>query len=110
MHDNILLKCHFCPWTGVKHNDYVSHLNSHFKIATFSCSLCSAKFFGLSAKKRHEWSVHENLPRIYKCGSCEFNTLSYNSYEKHLESCDKRDTISAVPVLLSRMARKKLKS
>ena len=92
IHDNIVKRCHFCAWAGVQHKDYVTHLNTHFGIRPFFCSLCDAKFSGLSARKHHERSTHENIRRVYKCGSCGFNTVSYVNYKKHVETCDERLT------------------
>jgi hypothetical protein len=32
IHDNILIKCHFCPWTGVKMANRDRHFDHHFGI------------------------------------------------------------------------------
>ena len=92
MHDNILYKCHFCPWTGVRSLDphIVLHLNSHFGLRPYNCFQCGAKFLQESARVKHERVVHEKIKPIRKCGSCDFETLSLTAYNKHLETCVKR--------------------
>jgi len=91
IHDNILLKCHFCPWTGVNSIPLVEHLNHHFDIRPYPCSFCDLKFFREEGRVSHERIIHENIPKVFKCGSCDFESTNFRKYKAHLESCDKRN-------------------
>ena len=92
IHDNVLYRCHFCGWTGVKteHLNVVKHFNNHFRIRPYPCSLCNARFYDKTAQGRHEQAVHEKIRRVLKCGSCEFETLADRAYRRHIQTCDKR--------------------
>ena len=92
IHDNILAKCHFCPWTGNRSVSHimVKHFNTHFRIRPYSCSICDAKFYDKSTRHTHELIVHENIKLVRKCGSCDFESLSWSAYDKHIKSCEER--------------------
>ena len=87
IHDNIVHKCHFCPWTGVQSQTLVDHLNHHFEIRPFPCRFCEKKFFVSSERLSHERIIHEKIQHVHKCGSCDFKTIKLKEYRAHLESC-----------------------
>jgi len=90
IHDNISVKCHFCPWTGIQEKNRVLHFNNHFRIKPFECSQCDAKFYTTSQRMYHETQVHEKILRVLKCGSCDFSTVSDRTHRKHIKLCTKR--------------------
>ena len=92
MHDNCLYRCHFCAWTGVSSTLHliVTHYNSHFKIRPYQCSFCDAKFYKTTTRTQHERNIHENFKRLFKCGSCDFASVSATLYYKHIKTCEKR--------------------
>ena len=92
MHDNILCKCHFCPWTGVRFENRANHLNTHFNIRPYPCSFCDAKFYRTDNRADHERCIHDKIPKLYKCGSCEFETFKQHSYKTHIITCKNRKT------------------
>jgi len=90
MHDNIVIRCHFCPWTGVKDNLFVEHLNKHYRVRPYLCSLCGSRFYESYAVRRHVQMIHEKIKRVRKCGSCDYKTFVHKDYYNHLETCLKR--------------------
>jgi len=93
LHDNILCRCHFCPWTGVRFVERVHHLNAHFRIQPYACSFCNAKFYHAGDRTRHVREVHEKIKPVYKCGSCDFETLIKGAYLSHLKLCAARKAL-----------------
>jgi len=90
MHDNILIKCPFCPWGGVQIYNRDQHFNSHFGVRPYPCSYCDARFSTPPSRTLHERTVHEKILRVFNCGSCDFSNVSRKVYEKHIETCTKR--------------------
>ena len=92
MHDNILYRCHFCPWTGVGTLSHliVNHFNTHFGFRAFACSFCPAKFYQKVTRKQHEREQHLQIKRKSKCGSCDFETEYEGEYKRHMKICAKR--------------------
>jgi len=89
IHDNVLYRCHFCPWTGVvsERKSITQHFDNHFRNRLFPCSLCEASFYSKAEQDRHEDSVHHSNRRIFKCGSCEYESTSLYDYRSHHRIC-----------------------
>merc|ERR1712130_38906 len=89
IHDNVLYRCHFCPWTGVlsERKSITQHFDNHFRNRLFPCSLCEASFYSKAEQDRHEDSVHHSNRRVFKCGSCEYESTSLYDYKSHHRIC-----------------------
>ena len=93
MHDNVLYRCQFCPWTGVASEriNITRHFNAHYRIRDFPCSLCDASFYTKPERDRHEEHVHRKISRFYKCGGCDYESTIYVAYRDHIEYCESRN-------------------
>jgi len=81
IHDNDLLHCHFCPWTGNTGLDI--HLNHHFHNRPYKCSFCADSFYQHIKRRQHEEVFHEKIADRYKCDRCIFKTHSYDVINRH---------------------------
>ena len=63
LHDNNLIKCHYCQWKGVNTPTLIDHMNHHFQIRPFKCSFCDVSYYRIDNRNRHETEVHEKIPR-----------------------------------------------
>ena len=89
MHDNDLMHCHFCPWTGNTQLDV--HMNHHFNIKPYKCSYCTDVFYQHGNRRVHEEVNHEKIDDRYKCDRCIFKTHSYVLMKNHTNhKCLKR--------------------
>ena len=52
LHDNNLLKCHFCSYATNRHDFLFDHLNHHFDIRPYPCNFCEKRFFTVDNKKK----------------------------------------------------------
>ena len=90
VHDNVLIKCSFCPWAGAQFENYCFHMNTHFKIKSHKCSKCTEKFYRGIDLQTHIESLHEKDLDKYSCDVCDFKTYSsknlyYHANSKHSE-------------------------
>ena len=83
LHDNTLLQCFFCPWTGVKNNHIEQHMNHHFKFRPVKCSFCDEKFYSSNHRRSHEERYHEKISDRYKCNICDFKHHSRDGIYRH---------------------------
>jgi len=90
MHDNILIRCHFCPWTGVQHSSFVEHFNKHYRIRPYPCPFCDLRFSRQGHLTKHVELIHEKIKYVRKCGSCDYKTTVRKDYYNHLKTCLKR--------------------
>ena len=89
IHDNNLLHCHFCPWSG--NTDLVTHINHHFHNRPYTCSYCADAFYNCKDKTQHEELFHEKISDRYKCDRCFFKTHSMVLISRHKHhKCPKR--------------------
>ena len=83
LHDNNLLKCHYCPWRGARNIDLNDHMNHHFLIRPFKCSFCESSFYISCTRNQHENDIHEKILDRYKCDKCQFISHSRAIYYQH---------------------------
>ena len=83
LHDNNLIKCHYCPWNGARHMELVDHMNHHFLFRPSKCSFCDSTFFMAATRNRHEEDIHEKILDRYQCANCPFITHSRTMYQQH---------------------------
>ena len=84
VHDNILFKCFFCPYTSGNDDNFNVHLNSLIGFRPFPCDFCEIRFYKSSAKRSHEETVHEIINDKYKCLKCEFTTYAAKNLNYHI--------------------------
>lgn len=83
IHDNDLIKCVFCPWTGGQINQYSIHMNTHFRNRPFKCSKCPKRYYQTVALNRHLETFHEKDFDKYSCEICDFTTCSLQNIHNH---------------------------
>ena len=83
IHDNDLLKCSFCPYTGAQRSNYAVHMNTHFRHAPFKCTQCTHKFYQSNVLAEHVELIHERDIEKYSCEICYFKTYSHRIMHRH---------------------------
>ena len=86
LHDNNLIKCHFCPWgaPGGQTHRTSTHYDQHFNMPNFLCSECGQKFFRKKGLLDHFEIYHEKVLGKYKCKICDYKTYSRLSLGQHI--------------------------
>ena len=83
IHDNYLLKCHFCPYTNCNVHKLCVHLNRHVGYRPYPCNFCDDKFYTLTTRRHHIEAKHEIIRDRYKCTFCDFKTYSPQILRAH---------------------------
>ena len=83
LHDNNLLRCFFCPWTGAKGDKLAQHVNHHFKFRPINCSSCNETFYTANHRKVHEERYHEKIIDRYQCNFCTFKHYTMDGIRFH---------------------------
>ena len=69
VHDNVKLKCVFCPYTTVGYGSLTLHQRVHFNIREFKCDFCDKDFVKRGHLDSHFDEQHSGLTT--KCPLCE---------------------------------------
>ena len=70
VHDNIQLKCVFCPYTTVLYESLTYHQRAHFNVREYKCEICGKDFM-----KKNNLAVHfdqKHSGMTTKCPLCDF--------------------------------------
>ena len=96
VHDNILIKCSFCPWAGAIFGNYKLHMDTHFQIKSHACSKCRAAFYRTGQLQEHVEVAHEKDLEKYPCEYCTFQTTASRNLYNHMKSkhCEIKRTLS----------------
>jgi hypothetical protein len=86
MHENVLVKCPFCLYAGVEYGKFLIHMNVHFKIRNFKCTVCDDRFYDRSSVNKHEEALHEKDETKYSCKKCDFQTYGQQILYNHLKN------------------------
>jgi len=70
IHDNILIKCIFCPYTCVKPEQLVNHHRRHFNFRDYKCDECQRTFFTQGNLNMHLKTMHSD--EKIKCPVCNY--------------------------------------
>ena len=85
IHDNILLKCVYCPYTCVQDIRMSMHQRDHFNIRDFKCDICDKTFEQNGEVTTHFKTMHSGVTT--KCFVCDYegNVSSVRSHlnQKH---------------------------
>ena len=93
LHDNCLLGCFFCPWTGAKDSLLQQHINHHFQFRQFPCSFCDVTLYSSNNRKVHEERYHEQISDRYTCPFCDFKHYSMGGIWRHKSKYHKGEDI-----------------
>ena len=83
IHDNVLLKCVFCPYTCVLHKAMSRHYCKHFNIRKYECDGCEFSFYSQNELNVHYQQKHSG--ETTKCPICDFESTMQNTFY-HLET------------------------
>ena len=86
IHDNDVLRCPFCQFTGVGYHTLSIHMNTHFRNRPYKCSKCEEKFYTKKVKDDHEENIHERDGSKYQCSLCNYMTYGRTLLHYHLRS------------------------
>jgi hypothetical protein len=76
IHDNILTRCAFCQWGGVKSSEFSIHMNTHFGNKPYACSKCPKRFYATGTRTVHFQAFHDKDEEKYTCDLCDFKTYT----------------------------------
>ena len=83
-HDNILLKCIYCPYTCVRETSFLMHQREHFNIRDYKCEYCNLKVFKSQGElNKHFNNYHSGITT--KCFKCDYEG-SVQNVRVHLNS------------------------
>ena len=72
IHDNVLLKCVFCPFTCVRPVKMTDHQRLHFNIRDYNCEICNKSFHTQGNLNVHYNQKHSDDKT--KCPICEYTS------------------------------------
>ena len=75
-HDNILLKCVYCPYTCVEDSSLTMHQRIHFNIRDYKCDYCDRAFKQQGELNKHFNSQHSGVKT--KCFKCDYESSVHN--------------------------------
>ena len=85
IHDNILLKCVFCPYTNAERGNLTEHQRAHFNIRDHKCEICQMEFLNKTHLATHFDQKHSGIK--VKCPLCGLegarNTVQVHLLKKH---------------------------
>ena len=80
-HDNISLKCIYCPYRCVKSVHMTMHQREHFNIRDFKCHICKKAFKQVCELNIHFTNSHSGF--VTNCFICDYNG-SVSNVREHL--------------------------
>ena len=83
IHDNNLIYCYFCPWGGVRTDQFLMHMNHHYHFKPVKCPFCEKTFYDKNHCKVHQERLHDKIDDRYKCKLCDFVTYENVLYYRH---------------------------
>ena len=86
IHDNVLIKCVFCPFTCVEPPKIGVHQRAHFNIRAYECTECDSSFFTQGQLNLHFTQKHSG--ETTECPVCDYESTSRNVYN-HLKRLHK---------------------
>ena len=82
-HDNILLKCIYCPYTCIQEVKLSMHHRVHFNIRDFKCNICDKTYKQQNELNMHFNAIHSGF--VTKCFMCDFEG-GVDSVRQHLRN------------------------
>ena len=79
IHDNVLIKCVFCPFTCVKPDQLCFHHRQHFKFRDYKCDECQKAFITQSDLNKHLRTDKHSDDKT-KCPCCDFEAAKLTVY------------------------------
>ena len=80
-HNNILLKCVYCPYTCVDYSSLTTHQRTHFNIRDFKCDICAKTYKKQGDLNAHFDALHSGFKT--KCFVCDYES-GVNNVRTHL--------------------------
>ena len=78
IHDNVLIKCVFCPFTCVEPSSLSKHYRVHFNVRNYQCNQCQMSFYTKAESNLHFRQKHSG--ETTKCPLCDFESTYQNVY------------------------------
>ena len=68
VHDNIQLKCIFCPFTTVEASNLMVHQRQHFGVRAYQCEICNLVYTTQGVLNYHFKTTHSGIrTKCFKC-------------------------------------------
>ena len=89
IHNNHLIKCHFCQFKACQYVTFQDHIDVHLKVYKYKCCSCEKSFGRTGDLRLHYDTSHQDVKQF--CAICKAVFKNKQTLQKHLRKIHQID-------------------